>query len=92
MLTATEARAKAQNDVTIFTEIRNIEDAYIKEIALGKAILALAEIGFKYTLSEAFEKALDKEILEAFDWSLDCKFWAKLDDGNQLNYWDYKES
>ena len=35
MLTATEARAKAQNDVTIFTEIRNIEDAVLSAISNG---------------------------------------------------------
>ena len=35
MLTATEARAKAQNDVTIFTEIRNIEDAVLSAISSG---------------------------------------------------------
>ena len=35
MLTATEARAKAQNDVTIFTEIRNIEDAVLSAISDG---------------------------------------------------------
>jgi hypothetical protein len=36
MLTATEARAKAQNDVTIFTEIRNIEDAVLSAISDGR--------------------------------------------------------
>ena len=35
MLTATEARAKAQNDVVIFTEIRNIEDAVLSAISDG---------------------------------------------------------
>ena len=35
MLTATEARAKAQNDVTIFTEIRNIEDAVLSAVSNG---------------------------------------------------------
>ena len=35
MLTATEARAKAQNDVIIFTEIRNIEDSVLSAISNG---------------------------------------------------------
>ena len=35
MLTATEARAKAQNDVTIFNEIREIEDAVLSAISNG---------------------------------------------------------
>jgi hypothetical protein len=35
MLTATEARAKAQNDVTIFTEIRELEDAILSAISNG---------------------------------------------------------
>jgi hypothetical protein len=35
MLTATEARAKSQNDVTIFTEIRDIEDQVLSAISDG---------------------------------------------------------
>ena len=35
MLTATEARAKAQNDVTIFNEIRELEDAILSAISNG---------------------------------------------------------
>lgn len=35
MLTATEARAKSQNDVTIFNEIREIEDAVLSAVADG---------------------------------------------------------
>ena len=35
MLTATEARAKAQNDVVIFNEIRAIEDAVLSAIDDG---------------------------------------------------------
>jgi hypothetical protein len=36
MLTATEARAKAQNDVVIFDEIREIEDAVLSAVADGQ--------------------------------------------------------
>ena len=36
MLTATEARAKAKNDVTIFNEIREIEDAILSSIDAGQ--------------------------------------------------------
>ena len=36
MLTANEARAKAQNDVTIFNEIREIEDAVLSAVAAGQ--------------------------------------------------------
>ena len=36
MLTASEARAKAQNDVVIFNEIRNIEDAILEAVADGQ--------------------------------------------------------
>jgi hypothetical protein len=36
MLTATEARAKAQNDVVIFNEIREIEDAVLSAVAAGQ--------------------------------------------------------
>ena len=35
MLTATEARSKAQNDVVIFNEIREIEDQILTAIADG---------------------------------------------------------
>jgi hypothetical protein len=35
MLTATEARSKAQNDVVIFNEIREIEDQILTAIAEG---------------------------------------------------------
>jgi hypothetical protein len=35
MLTATEARAKAQNDTVIFREIRDIEDAILTATASG---------------------------------------------------------
>jgi hypothetical protein len=36
MLTATEARAKAQNDTVIFNEIRDIEDAVLTAVGLGE--------------------------------------------------------
>lgn len=36
MLTATEARAKAQNDSVIFKEIRDIEDAILTAAAAGE--------------------------------------------------------
>ena len=36
MLTASEARSKAQNDVVIFNEIRNIEDAVLEAVADGQ--------------------------------------------------------
>lgn len=35
MLTATEARAKAQNDSVIFNEIRDIEDAILTAVTAG---------------------------------------------------------
>ncbi len=35
MLTATEARAKSQNDSVIFNEIRDIEDAILQSVAEG---------------------------------------------------------
>ena len=35
MLTATEARAKSQNDSVIFNEIRDIEDAILTAVGLG---------------------------------------------------------
>ena len=35
MLTATEARAKSQNDSVIFNEIRDIEDAILDSVASG---------------------------------------------------------
>jgi hypothetical protein len=35
MLTATEARAKSQNDTVIFNEIRDIEDAILTSVAGG---------------------------------------------------------
>jgi hypothetical protein len=35
MLTASEARAKAQNDVVIFNEIRDIEDAILTAVNAG---------------------------------------------------------
>lgn len=35
MLTATEARAKSQNDSVIFNEIRDIEDAILNSVADG---------------------------------------------------------
>ena len=36
MLTASEARSKAQNDVVIFNETRNIEDAILEAVADGQ--------------------------------------------------------
>jgi len=36
MLTATQARAKAQNDIIIFNEVRNIEFAVLTAIANGQ--------------------------------------------------------
>ena len=36
MLTATEARAKAKNDVVIFNEIREIEDSILYSIDAGQ--------------------------------------------------------
>jgi hypothetical protein len=43
MLTATEARAKAQNDVIIFTEIRNIEDEILTAISAGYYIAEVTD-------------------------------------------------
>lgn len=36
MLTATEARAKSQNDAVIFNEIRDIEDAILTAVSAGE--------------------------------------------------------
>jgi hypothetical protein len=43
MLTASEARAKAQNDVVIFNEIRKIEDAILSAVASGRYMAEVAD-------------------------------------------------
>lgn len=59
MLTAAEARAKAQNDSVIFNEIREIEDAIITAASAGdydatvKGTIMTAEVGIPNVVQTA---------------------------------------
>lgn len=52
MLTAAQARAKARNDITIFNEIRNIEDAILNAANTGELEVIVSGTGMTDTDSE----------------------------------------
>lgn len=57
MLTATEARAKSQNDVIIFNEIRHIEDTILSQVANGNYDAVVNGTSMTSTAAEDVERA-----------------------------------
>lgn len=58
MLTAVEARAKAQNDSVIFREVRSIEDAILSAVAAGQYEVAVTETTMTATVDPGLQTAI----------------------------------